>query len=175
MEPTTGFTTTQPLLFIILIFCVTGGFGILAYLLKLLFHRWDLTKFEVAYNSLKGNILFDVISNDNFSKIELGFTELKCTGMDKNKVTELWNYFISRFDKVNKYKKKVIPFKSSKDIYKIRLESNIETFIKELAEIIQLEEDAVKLGDRGKILLYRDNERITTEKLELLRNILNTK
>ena len=85
------------------------------------------------------------------------------------------NHFLGRFDRVNKYKGKVVKAKEEKDIFKIRLESRIETYVKELAEIIDLEEEAVKSGDRAKILLYRDNERITSEKLEELKSILNLK
>jgi hypothetical protein len=145
------------------------------YWIRLLFQRQDTTKFEFAYNCLKGEVLFGKITKDNFAKIELSFKEIKCLEMQQSRITELYNYFMGRFDKVNKYKGKKIQTKPDRDIFKIRLESNIETFIKELSDIIKLEEEALEKGNRKELLLYRDNERITTEKLELLRNILNVK
>ena len=144
--------------------------------MRLLFQRQDTVKFEFAYNCLKGEVLFDNITKENFARIELSFTEIKCYEMQQSRITALYNHFLMRFDKVNKYKHKPIKsLREEKDIYKIRLENRIESYIKELNEIIGLEEEAVKAGDRAKILLYRDNERITSEKLTELKSILNIK
>jgi uncharacterized FlgJ-related protein len=91
----------------------------------------------------------------------------------QSKVTELYNVFLSRFDKVNKYKKSVF-VKPDKDVFKIRLQNRIDEFMKELTELIEKENEVIKT-DRKQYLIYRDDERLVNEKLAELKNILNIK
>ena len=169
-------TNYPPYLLIILLVLFTFAIIYFVYWMMLLFQRQDTAKFEFAYNYLKGEVLFDNITKENFARIELSFTEIKCYEMQQSRITALYNHFLMRFDKVNKYKHKPIKsLREEKDIYKIKLENRINTFIKELADIVKLEEEALKSGNRKELLICRDNERITSEKLEELKNILNIK
>jgi len=166
-------TVSQAFLMIITGILCTISIFIMSYGIWLLFQRWDIANYKIAYLNLKEKVIFSTCNKKNFEAIELEFEEIKQMGIYQSKVTELYNLFLSRFDKVNKYKKTTF-IKPDRDVFKIRLQNRIDVFMKELTELVEKENTVIKT-DRKQYLIYRDDERLVNEKLAELRNILNIK
>jgi hypothetical protein len=159
----------------ILPFCCLVSIGLMCYGITIVFRHWELLKFDIQFCTLKEMVMIETPNKKNFSRIEAEFALIKCHEAQQSKVTALWNFFLQRFDKVNKYKKKVTEKVAWEDTFKIRIENRINQFMEELNNLHNMEETALSEKNRALYVNLLDKEEGINEKLQELKNILNIK